>query len=389
MSRRLVTIPASIRLSLFFFALFFVLGVYMPFFPVWLSARGLGAGEIGIVLAVPMVVRIVTTTFTSALADRFGAPARAILVFAAAALFFLLCLGAVDGVVLITVFLASLAVFWMPLAPLVDALAMAVTRRDGADYGRMRLWGSLAFILANLGAGWLVGRFTGDIVFWVLVLGFSSVVLAATLLPRLEPAASEGDDAPLGTFLKRPAFLALLAAGGLCQASHSFVYAFGSLYWQTLSFSGTEIGALWAIGVIAEIVLFSISGRLNARFGPAGLILAAATAAVLRWAAFPFLSGFTAFLAVQVLHGVTFGATHLGLVHHVARSVPERHAGAAQAFAVTIVTGASALSMGASGPLYRAFGGDAFFAMAGVAVGAMGLVALSLVLKRRRERAAA
>ncbi len=369
----------AIRLSFFFFALFFLVGVYMPFFPVWLATRGLSSTEIGVLLALPMAMRIVSTPFVGAFADRMAEPRSALLLFAVMAALLFAGIGFSDDFIVIAVMLALTAVFWMPLTPLSDAFALSIARRDGRDYGRMRLWGSLAFILANLGAGWLVGRYSGGVVHQILIFGFALIVTASYLLPhsvartQVSPAEEKADRKSL----RRPVFLAVVFLASLIQASHALVYGFGSLYWRSLGFTGTEIGALWAIGVIAEILLFSISGRVVARLGPLRLIAVAATAAIVRWALFPSLLHFHEFLAVQVLHGLTFGAAHLGLVHHVAQSVPERLAGAGQGIAVTIITASMAVAMVVSGPLYRGFGGDGFYAMA--AVGAVALLLAGVI----------
>lgn len=365
----------AVRLSFFFFALFFLLGTYMPFFPVWLATRGFSASEIGILLALPMVMRIVSTPFISAFADRMTEPRSALLLFAVTAAVCFAGVGLSGDFLPIAVMLALTAVFWMSLTPLSDALALAIARRDGRDYGRMRLWGSIAFILANLGSGWLVARFSGVIVHHVLMASFVLVVTAAYLLPNsaARQTVSSAEDRAERRSLRRPVFLAVIAVAGLIQASHALVYGFGSIHWRGLGLSGTEIGALWAIGVIAEILLFSVSGKVVARLGPLRLLALAAVAAMARWAVFPSLSQFYEFLVVQALHGLTFGAAHLGLVHHVARSVPERIAGAGQGLAVTMVTASMAAAMAASGPLYRTFGGDGFYAMA--AIGALALFA--------------
>jgi len=376
MSAKHQIVPPFFRLSAFFFALFFVLGVYLPFFPVWLAERGLNEWQIGIVLATPMAMRIVSTPLTAAFADRFAQPRIPLLIYASLCFAFFTMLGLLDGFVAIAMMMGLIAVFWMPLAPLSDAMAFAVARRDGVDYGRMRLWGSIAFILANLGIGWLVARLAGGITLPILVASFAAVAVAAFFLPRTTTPAPAPEQAWAGrSLLRQPLSLAFVLAAGLVQASHAMLYGFGSLHWQSLGLDGTRVGVLWAIGVIAEIVLFSVSGRVVARLGPLGMVALAASAAIVRWSIFPFVSSFAAFLVVQLLHGLTFAAAHLGLIHHVANSVPEHRAGSAQGFAVTVATALMAIATSISGPLYRAFGAEAFFTMAGIGIAALLLCA--------------
>ena len=378
------SLPASFRLSVFFAALFFGVGVYMPFFPVWLASRGLNPSEIGIVLALPMVMRIVTTSLTGAFADRMTELRHAVMIFAAVSVSLFALLFFAHDFYTIAVLMAVTAIFWMPLTPLSDALALIVSRRDGSDYGRMRLWGSIAFIAANLGAGWFVGHYSGAVVYPFLLGAFTAVFLSSIILPRVAAAPTDPEvEAGAGRkILRQPLFLAVLLAGGMTQASHAMVYGFGTLYWRSAELSGSEIGALWGVGVVAEILLFTMSGRVVALASPLGMIAIGATAAVIRWAVFPSVDGFGPFLLVQLLHGLTFGATHLGLVHHVAQAVPERFAGAGQGLAVTIITAAMAASTALSGPVYRTFGVDGFYAMSLLAFAALALVALIAVLRR-------
>jgi PPP family 3-phenylpropionic acid transporter len=260
-------------------------------------------------------------------------------------------------------------VLWQLSLPATEALALTGVRRFRLDYGRMRVSGSIGFILANLGAGAILGVMTSETIFWLMAGGLTLTMIAGFTLPVTPPAIRALDDAarperkPAREILGNPAFLALLAAGGLIHASHGAVYSFGSLYWQQLGFSGVEIGSLWAIGVVCEVVLFLWSGAAVRKVGDVGLILLGALGALLRWSLFPLDFGFGGFLLVQSLHGLSFGAAFLGIQHAIARIVPEEMTASAQGIyammTAILMAGITALA----GPLYGAFGGDAFLAM--------------------------
>ena len=203
---------------------------------------------------------------------------------------------------------------------------------------------------------------------------------AATSPPRLSIADAVG-------LLRSRIFLIFLAAAGLAQAAHAVFYTFGTLHWRDLGLSTGWSGALWAISIVAEVALFAYSAAVVRRIGPVELIVAGAGAAVVRWLAMGFDPPLALLVPLQLLHALTFGATHIGAIHFIGRAVPETQAGTAQALYAS-VTGGIAMggAMLVAGPLYAAYAGRAYWAMAVLA--AVGLIA-SLVLAREKPRAAA
>jgi PPP family 3-phenylpropionic acid transporter len=146
--------------------------------------------------------------------------------------------------------------------------------------------------------------------------------------------------------------------------SHAVLYAFGTIYWETLGFSGSQIGVLWAAGVLAEIGMFALSGRALRRFSAEKLILVGAFAAILRWGLFPLATTFVASLALQTLHALTFAAAYAGMQIALSRDVPERMMTSAQGISQTAGGVALALATILSGPLYAKLGVMAFPTMA-------------------------
>ncbi|WP_270937254.1 MFS transporter, partial [Falsiroseomonas oryzae] len=205
---------------------------------------------------------------------------------------------------------------------------------------------------------------------------------AALLLPPGEAraAAAPGGLAGFLAPLRIAAFRRLLLVSALVQGSHAFYYAFGTLHWQAEGLGAGLIGALWAVGVLAEIALFLWGRDVVTRLGPVGLCLAAGAAGVLRWGATALTADPLLLLPLQVLHGVTFGAQHLATMAVLGRVVPPVQAGTAQALHAALGTG---LSMGvltlACGPLFSAFGGGGYWAMAALCAAA---VPASLALGR-------
>ena len=189
----------------------------------------------------------------------------------------------------------------------------------------------------------------------------------------------------LGRFAADRRFWLFVASGAALQSSHQLYYGFGTLYWRELGFSDTVIGILWAEGVLAEIVLFWLNAPLVARLGPLGLMALGGVAGILRWSLFGLIPGLAAAAVLQLLHGCTFGASHLGAMHFMARSVPPHAAASAQSLYAALSAGlGSGLVMLAAGWLYAAYGGQAYPFMALLsAAGLVGILCLARGSGRR------
>lgn len=367
----------GLRLGLFYAALFLGLGLMVPFFPVWLKARGLGVSEISLVLASQMAVRIIAGPAFSFLADSL-ADRRAMLRWLSAAAFAaVLLLGYSSGFESIFLLSVAVSVMWTPIIPLTETLAVAESEGGGADYGRTRLWGSLSFIAGSVGGGYLVNAAGPELIIWLLCGAYLLMAIGSFWLPEGRPSSGQRGTPPrfreVLPVLLHPVFLAFLAAASLIQASHALYYGFGTLHWQSIGIGDDVIGALWSVGVVAEVVLFVFARSSVAWAGPVGLVIAGGLAGLVRWTFTATDPGLGWLFAIQLGHALTFGATHLGTMHFIARAAPERfHAtvqGVHAAFSGGIVM---ALAMAGSGKLYAAYGGAAYGAMA--AMGLLGAV---------------
>ncbi len=378
----------AVRVSLLFAAIFFLTGTNLPFLPIWLSWTGLGPREIAIVTAAPLFVRVGVMPLIAVAADRVGDHRRFLIGLAWAGVAALLLLAQARGFWPIFCCLALFAVTWTTIMPLAETVAMSGVRSAGLDYGRMRLWGSLSFIAASMLGGWVVDALGPASAIWLIVAGGVMTAAAAhTLRPSIGPRHLEAasipthlDPAGALDLLRSPLFLVFLLAAGAVQAAHAVFYTFGTLHWQAQGLSAEWAGRLWGISIVAEVGLFAFSRAVVTRIGAVELIGLGAAAAVLRWLAMGLDPPLLLLVPLQLLHALTFGATHLGAIHFMARAVPEGQAGAGQAL-YSAVTGG--LGMGAAvliaGPLYAAFGGRAYWAMA--ALSAVALMA-SLALRR-------
>jgi len=304
-----------------------------------------------------------------------------------------LLLSQVGGYAAIFVVAVAFVLATSSMMPLTETIALTSARTAGLDYGRMRLWGSITFIIANLAGGLLIDEFGGGVGVWLFVAAAAFVVISAHQLPgpppTVEPRSSTWTSwrtsLPMQLIRSR-LFVFFLIAIGCLHGAHATLYTFGAVEWEAQGLSGAWIGALWAIGVTAEVILFAYSGALGQRLGAVGLILSGAAAGVLRWTAMAFDPPLAALIPLQALHALTFGAAHVGAMLFIARAVPHKGTGSAQAFYAVVAAGLGVGAVGlVSGPLYGAYGGHMYFLPAALAL--IGFAAGFALLKGWDERA--
>ena len=368
------------RLAALYAALFITGGILLPFFPVWLKAKGLDPQMIGMVLAVPIVARLFAVPLVARAVDRRDALRAGLILTSWLTFAGYVVVGFAEGgtAILIVYALASLA--FTPVMPLCETYALKGLSAHGRAYGPVRLWGSAAFIIGTFVAGFATDIIPARHLIWLIAaasLISALTALALAPLPATTTTPASAPPQPRGHLLRDPVFIAVLAASSLIQASHAVYYGFSALQWSAAGLDGTAIAALWGLGVIAEIVLFAFSGRLPPVFAPVMLLLIGAFGATLRWAVMALDPPSLALPWLQLLHALSFGATHLGALGFVARHAPAGQGATAQGY-LSIAQGvAMAGTIGMSGWLYGAFGPRAYAAMAlaAIAGGVCGYVA--------------
>lgn len=355
----------ALRLSIFYAAFFTVVGVHLPFWPVWLQAQGLGATEIGTLMALAIGLKVVVNPLVAHVADRTGERKRLMAVLTAIALlgFLLFWLARSFWSILIVSVIFSAA--WSAIMPMGESLTVLASHARGLDYGRIRLWGSLSFIFVAVGAGWILEGKSADAILVISVIALASALVGILLMPDVRsPPAIESR---FGTveLMRDKAFVLFVMAAAAVQASHAVYYAFGTLHWRAAGYSETVIGALWAEGVIAEIVLFAFGNIAVHRIGAMRLVALGAAAGVIRWLMTAASDALPVLVLAQALHAFTFGAAHLGAIHFISRHVPPSLSASAQSLYSAVVMGLGiSLAILVSGPLYGAFAGGAYAWMA-------------------------
>lgn len=352
---------------------------FFAFIPLWLKAAGAPPAEIGFLLSIPLVLRLLTVAPFSAWAGRRGLVRNSI---GATALLsaglVLLLLGAPSYAGRIAIFVAF-SIVWDQLPVLADAYAVITVRSHAVDFGRVRVWGAIAAVASSAAAGWVLGV-TGLAALPLLVALL--LVLPALLVPvltsdRLMATAEAGTDAATAgrwrDLIGDRQLMRGLLAGTLVIASHGVITSFIAIQLSAQGISTGVIGTLQAIAISFEIMAFWFGARLLGDRDPMLMIWIAGVAASFRWAVMALNPALPVLLAVQVLQGITSTGAILGVMLVIARRVPVRFSATAQGLnAVLLGFAMAAVTLG-SGFLWSrgiavSYGAMALLAMIGAVV---------------------
>jgi PPP family 3-phenylpropionic acid transporter len=366
------------RLAAYYGATFLAMGIHLPFWQVWLDSKGLNAEQIGIILATGSILKVIANPTVAQIADKYGERKRLIVLLTVLALcsFSLFTLSTSFWIILLIngLFLA----LWSPAMPLMESLTMQASKLHQFDYGRVRLWGSITFIVGAVGIGYILKRSSPDYIIWAVLMMLVLTCITAVFLPDIKSSRLTKSRFAMTEVLRDRTFVIFLVGTALIQASHALYYGFGSIHWSNAGLGSDVIGLLWAEGVIVEIILFIYGAPILTKFGPSRLIALAGLAGVIRWFGFGMTTELPTLIALQTLHGFTFGAAHLGAMHFIQDRIAPELSATAQSLYSSVVAGIGmGLAMLMSGYLYAIYSGVAYFAMA-VLAGIGGIIIFAL-----------
>jgi PPP family 3-phenylpropionic acid transporter len=351
------------RIAGFYFFYFAFVGMFSPYWSLYLQSLHFDAIDIAILMSLQPVMRMAAPGLWGWLADHTGR--RKEVVVAAAGLSALFYLGVFFAQTFWAMFavLLLMSFFWSASMPLVEATTMTWLGKNTAHYGRLRSWGSIGFIVAVVGLGY---AFDHVEIYWLLWAGLVcevGILIFAREIPKTEVLAHHTDRQPIRSIVMQPKVLALFGACFLMAVAHGPYYTFFSIYLVEHGYAKSVVGLLWALGVVCEIGVFFLMPVLVRRFGFVNILAFSFTAAVLRF----LLIGWTVdwivlLLCAQVLHAATFGAFHaasVGLVHEFFQG---RHQSRGQALFGSVTYGAGGVLGGlASGPVWQHWGASALY----------------------------
>ena len=374
----------SARLAAFGAAYFLAAGAFMSYWPVWLRDRGITDPEIGTLFMARQLVGVAAMLGMGFIAHRLGR---------LRGLLFGLSLA---GVVMMGAyqishtFLALLmtglvwGIVWSPIMALYDGVLVNEAKRRGIVYGRLRMWGSVAFIVGTLLTGVAVDRYGPPSVLYIGLAGVALLVPFALLLPKAEPReAGVAHHAPFGLFelFRNKPFVLFMIGAGFCQSSHAVLYSFGTLTWRTAGIDDVTISLLWGESVAVEILMMVVSGWLLRRIGVVRLIGLGLVCGLVRWTGMAFTNDLPVLVVLQLLHAGTFAACHLGAMAFIQRALPASGMALGQSIYYALGTGATqAVIFQFAGLLYARYGQHAFLGM--TVISAVGLVAIVMLARR-------
>ncbi|CNI23884.1 MULTISPECIES: 3-phenylpropionate MFS transporter [Yersinia] len=362
-------------LSLSYFTYFFSYGIFLPFWGIWLQGEGIPPETIGILLGAGLIARFLGSLLIAPSVKDPSHLVTAIRILALLTLVFVVgfCFG--NGWAWLMVVIAGFNLFFGPLVPLTDALAGTWQKQITMDYGKVRLWGSLAFVIGSALTGKLVSVWGHPAILYSLIFGVSAMLLGALLKPNVMPQGEVKHRNVTATswkvLLSDSQVWRFLLCVTLLQGAHAGYYSFSSIYWKDAGYSAATIGYLWSLGVVAEILVFAFSNVLFRRWTARGLLLLSAITGIIRWSLMASTTELPWLILIQILHCGSFTVCHLAAMRFIAaRRGPD---------VIRLQSVYSALAMGGgiavmtviSGFLFEHYQGGVFWVMALIVIPAL------------------
>lgn len=362
------------RLSGFYFFYFAALGALIPYWGLYLKSLGFDAIAIGELMAVPMATKFVAPYVWGWLGDRLGRRMAIVRLGSLLTSLIFITVFWLQGFWELGLAMVLFSFFWNAVLPQFEAVVLDYLGEQVSHYARIRLWGSVGFILAVILLGIAVDLKGPLVILPALFALYGAIWLSSLLV--VDPARKHHpqQQSSIIHVLKQPAVIAFFIACFLLQMGHGPYYGFYSIYMEDIGYSKTMIGLLWALGVVAEVVIFLFMHHLLQGQGARKVLLASLWLTILRWLLIGFLAdSLAALFLAQILHAASFGAFHAAAIHLVHHYFTGRHQGRGQALYSSLSFGfGGALGTLMSGYLWDDAGPAAAFAFAaGVTVAAL------------------
>ncbi|CDG20723.1 putative 3-phenylpropionic acid transporter [Xenorhabdus poinarii G6] len=393
-----MVIPSTSWLGLSYFTYYFSFGIFLPFWSVWLKGEGIDTSMIGIMLGIGMIARFVGSLVISSAVEDPANLIKALRILALLAMFFAVAFALGSHWVWLAFVMVSFNVFFSPLIPLSDALAGTWQKQFTLDYGKVRVWGSVAFIISSsltgilmsadglnlsissLNLGWHVSfdslnRWissklfgTHQIILAFLICSVTVMLLGMMLKPSIMPVGkmkvANTNTISFKKLLAEKAVWKFLICVTLLQAAHAGYYSFSSIYWAQAGYSSSTIGYLWSLGVVAEVVIFTFSKPLFRRWSARNLLLLSGVCGVIRWGLMGTSTELSVLIMIQILHCGTFTVCHLAAMRFIGARKENEIIRLQSVYSALSMGGGIAVMSMIAGCLYEHIGRGIFWMMA-------------------------
>ena len=390
MPERRSWLSPEIRTTIYYFTYFMTSGAATAYAGIWFQGQGLSSGEIGLIGSVPVFIMLVLNLVVGRLADR-ASDWRQVIVIGAA-------LGGIVAIGLFFVhgFLGILLVWTLasiPIAaigPVADAAALRMTKRNGTDFGFIRAWGTVGYLVVIVITGQIVTWFGGStfLPFFVglaILRGITAFQLPNFRAPKGEQTLAQKFGASRMREVMKAWFLLPLVGWSMVFATHLILNTFQALLWKQQGLSDIVIAILIALGAAGEATMMFVFKRFVGRFPARVIILTSAIVSALRFTAMAFAPDVAILVPLQLLHSVTFAMGYMGCVHFIANWTSEDIAAEAQSFFQVLQQAMAVVALTAFGWIAGPLGVHAYFASAGFA--AVGAVLIFISMRMMAPKA--
>ena len=356
------------RLSRFYFFYYFFVGSFVPYWGIYLQSENFSPSSIGILLSLFQISRIVAPNFWGWLADHTGHRVKWIKLTSFLGLIGFIGVFWAKGFFWIFLVMSALSLFTSSTLPLAESLTLAHLATTDGHYSRIRLWGSIGFIVASLLLGYLIDLQGINILLWVLLIAQTIIFFLSNTIPETKEIHHKKNDLSIWKIIKTPSVVALLIGCTLMVSAHGVLYNFYSIYLKEHGYSSATIGWLWAVGVICEIFIFMLMPKILRRYSLKTILLMSLFLGVIRF----ILIGaspdhFYLLLIAQMFHAATFGSFHAASIEVIAYFFKGRNQSRGQAIYNSVAYGIGGTIGGLGGGyLIQYLGGQLGFIIAAI-----------------------
>ena len=356
------------RLSRFYFFYYFFVGSFVPYWGIYLQSENFSPSSIGILLSLFQISRIVAPNFWGWLADHTGHRVKWIKLTSFLGLIGFIGIFWAKGFFWIFLVMSALSLFTSSTLPLAESLTLAHLATTDGHYSRIRLWGSIGFIVASLFLGYLIDLQGINILLWVLLITQAIIFFLSNTIPEAKEIHHKKNDLSIWKIIKTPSVVALLIGCTLMVSAHGVLYNFYSIYLKEHGYSSATIGWLWAVGVICEIFIFMLMPKILRRYSLKTILLMSLFLGVIRF----ILIGaspdhFYLLLIAQMFHAATFGSFHAASIEVIAYFFKGRNQSRGQAIYNSVAYGIGGTIGGLGGGyLIQYLGGQLGFIIAAI-----------------------
>lgn len=316
-----MVIPSTRWLAIDYFTYFFAYSIFLPFWSVWLQGEGIDAEMIGVLLGVGLAARFLGAMFITPLVKEPSKLITALRLLAGLSLIFSVGFALGSHWAWLLFVMIGFNLFFAPMVPLGDSLAGTWQKQFTFDYGKIRVWGSIAFIIGSSLMGYLAGVWGNKAIMVALIVSCLALLLGAMMKPAIMPMGAAkiegGNKVTFKQLIADKNVVRFLICVTLLQGAHAAYYGFASLFWKEVGYSDLVIGNLWSLGVVAEVIVFMLSHRLFRRWSARNLLLLSAFCGIIRWGLMGAFTALPVLIVVQILHSGTFTICHLAAMRFI------------------------------------------------------------------------